>query len=104
MLEIRKDKTGSYRFAIKSLEGHDLLVSIPFAERGEAERMVGRLRSLAQNPSCVERKTDHLGRFHFSLRSADGSPIGNSLFYRSEAGMENGIKNTLRRIAGMELE
>lgn len=104
MLEIRQDNTGSYRFVVKSREGHDLLVSIPFAGRGEAERVVGQLKPLVQHPACVERKTDHLGRFHFSLRSPDGSPIGNSQFYRSEAGMENGIKNTLRRIAGLKLE
>lgn len=86
---------------MKSQEGHDLLVSTPFAERGEAEQVVGQLKALVQNPACVERKTDHLGRFHFSLRSAEGRPIGNSQFYRSEAGMENGIKNTLRRISGL---
>ena len=86
---------------MKSLEGHDLLVSTPFAKRGEAEQVAGQLKTLAQHPACMERKTDHLGRFHFSLRSADGLTIGNSQFYRSEAGMENGIKNTLRRIAGL---
>ena len=104
MLEIRKDKNGSYRFVVQSLEGHDLLESIGFADRGEADRVARQLKPLVQNPACLERKTDHLGRFHFALRSADGNLIGHSQFYRSEAGMENGIKNTLRRIAALELE
>ena len=104
MLEIRKDENGFYRFAVKSLEGHALLESIAFADRGEAENAVRQLKALVQNPACFERKTDHLGRFHFALRSAEGSLIGHSQFYRSEAGMENGIKNTLRRITAPESE
>lgn len=104
MLEIRKDENGQYRFVVKSQKGHDLLESIPFADRGEAAHMFRQLKSQIQNPACAERKTDHLGRFHFALRSADGSPIGYSQFYRSEAGMENGIKNTLMRITRLDLE
>lgn len=104
MLEIRTDGNGSCRFVVKSLEGHQLLESVAFATPGEMNRVIGQLKTLVQNPACLERKTDHLGRFHFTLRAPDGSPIGNSQYYRSEAGMENGIKNTLRRIAGLESE
>lgn len=103
-MEIRKDEAGSYRFVVMSQEGHDLLESIPFARRSEAEHAAGQLQAVVQNPACFERKTDHLGRFHFTLRAADRRQIANSKFYRSEAGMENGIKNTLRGIAGAGLE
>ncbi len=89
---------------VKSLEGHPLLESVAYADLSEMERVIKQLKPLAQNPSCVERKTDHLGRFHFTLRAPDGSLVGHSQFYHSEAGMENGIKNTLGRIALLESE
>ncbi len=104
MLEIRKDGKGSSRFVVKSLDGHPLLESVGYADPAEMDLVIKQLKALVQNPACVERRTDHLGRFHFTLRAPDGSLVGNSQFYRSEAGMENGIKNTLRRIAGLGSE
>lgn len=100
MIEVAKDGKGNCRFVIRSLEGHALLESVSYADSGQLQQVMDHLRPWAQNPAFVERKTDHLGRFHFCLREPDGNLIGNSQFYRSEAGMENGIKNTLKRIAG----
>lgn len=104
MIEIATDGNGECRFLIKSREGHALLESVSYADSGQMQQVIEQLRRWAPNPAFVERKTDHQGRFHFSLRAPDGSPIGHSQFYRSEAGMENGIKNTLKGIAARASE
>ena len=45
-----------------------------------------------------ERKTNHSGQFLFNLKDNDGNLIGQSQFYDSEMGMENGIKNLQNRL------
>lgn len=103
MLEIHKAREGEYRFVVKSEQGHPLLESVPFPDEDTAKRRVRELQPLVKNPVCFERRTDHLGRFQFTLRGPGGTVIGHSQHYRSEAGMENGITNTLHRISALEL-
>ncbi len=98
-MEIRKEGEAAYRFVIKSERGHPLLESVEFPDPAMAKDSVRRLQPEIQNPSCVERKTDHNGQFRFTLRDSEGTVLGHSQAYRSEAGMENGIKNTLKRIS-----
>ena len=98
-MEIRKEGETIYRFVIKSERGHPLLESVDFPNPAMAQDSVRRLQPQIQNPRCIERKTDHNGQFHFTLRDPEGTVLGHSQAYRSEAGMENGIKNTLNRIA-----
>lgn len=99
MLEIRKNREGTYCVVVKSDQGHTLLESISLKQRWEAEQLADTLGRLAGNPSNYERTTEHSGHFRFTLKGPDGSVLGRSLPYQSEAGMENGIKNTLARIA-----
>ena len=93
MLEIRKDRD-KYRFVIKSGAGHQLLESVDFADEKELHTCLDQLRKRLRSPSCFERRTVHNGRFQFSLKDSNGRILGRSKLYRSEAGMENGIKNT----------
>ena len=99
MLDILKNREGTYCVVVKSDQGHTLLESISLKERKEAEKLAGHIRHLAGNPSNFERTTEHSGHFRFTLKGPDGNILGRSLPYQSEAGMENGIKNTLARIA-----
>lgn len=98
MLEVVKDTDRGYKFLVKSSRGHTLLESVPFKSEKDALHKMQALKPLVKNSVCFERKTDHKGRFQFSLKDEQGMIIGNSQFYRSEAGMENGIKNTRSRI------
>lgn len=99
MLEFRKNKEGTFSFVVKSPQGHQLLESVPFANAAEARRQATALLPVLKNPGVVERTTDHQGAFRFALKGPDGSTLGHSQAYRSEAGMENGIVNTLKGLA-----
>lgn len=98
MLEVIKDTEKGYRFLVKSSRGHTLLESVVFQTEADARREMQALKPLVKDSVCFERKTDHNGRFQFSIKDNQGQVIGNSQLYRSEAGMENGIKNTRSRI------
>lgn len=93
MLEIKKIKD-RYRFVVSSRQGNPLLESVDFASESELRDCLGRIRSRLASPGCFERKTVHSGQFQFHLRDPGGRVVGHSALYRSEAGMENGIRNT----------
>ncbi|WP_297761641.1 YegP family protein [uncultured Muriicola sp.] len=99
MIDIKKEKNNSYRFVVTSGEGNALLQSIQFPTKKELDTTVKKLSPLMKKPSVFERKTDHNGKFHFTLKDTSGSIIGSSNTYTSEAGMENGITNVRKRIS-----
>lgn len=102
MVEIKKEKDG-FCFVVRSGQGHVLLQSVEFASKKDLEACVRDLRLRLGNPACFERATNHNGKFRFSLRNPEGKILGHSALYSSEAGMENGIKNTLTALSRASL-
>lgn len=102
MVEIKEEKDG-FHFVVRSGQGHALLKSVVFSSRDALEACVKETCLRLGNPACFERMTNHNGKFRFSLKSPKGKILGYSALYRSEAGMENGIKNTLRALAQTDL-
>lgn len=98
MIEIRKDASEDYSFVLKAESGHALLNSVVYSNKAIAEEAVSSLQTIKRSLNTIERKTNHNGKFLFSLKNNNGELIGNSLLYESEAGMENGIKNLMTRI------
>jgi uncharacterized protein YegP (UPF0339 family) len=98
MIEIHKKKEKTFNFLIKTETGNTLLNSIVYDNKTKAEEAVANLKKLKTPQIHFERKTNHNGKFLFSLKNRNGSLIGNSQPYQSEAGMENGIKNMVNRI------
>ncbi|NNJ89058.1 MAG: YegP family protein [Eudoraea sp.] len=101
MIDIKKDKNNSYRFFVTSEEGNALLQSVAFPTREELDTTVKKLSPLMKKPYVFERKTNHNGKFQFTLKDTSGSIIGSSNTYTSEAGMENGITNVRKRITNL---
>ena len=80
---------------MRSGQGHVLLQSVAFTDKKDLEASVREIHAKLGNPACFERMTNHNGKFRFSLKNPQGKVLGHSSLYSSEAGMENGIKNTL---------
>ncbi len=95
MVEIVKGNENGYYFQLRSESGSSLLVSAPFATEKQAK---GMLKAIQANP-LFERKTNYEGKFLLQLKLEDGSTIGESKTYSSEAGMENGLKNLIRLLS-----
>lgn len=98
MLEVQENSNNGYRFLVKSRGGHLLLESVRFSSLSEVQECLGEVYRHLGSPACFERRTTHRGQFQFALKSLGGQVLGFSGTYRSEAGMENGIKNTLARL------
>lgn len=98
MIEIRKGTSNDYSFCLKAESGNTLLNSIVYDNRETAKEVVNSLQAIKRSRNTFERKTNHSGKFLFSLKNNNGELIGSSQLYQSEAGMENGIKNLINRI------
>lgn len=93
MIEIKQGSKSDYTFNILSDNGQVLLKSIPFSGNPAMETIILELKMLMAQPAVFERRTNYNGQFLFLLKDGKGKTIGNSMFYSSEAGMENGIEN-----------
>ena len=101
MIEIKKYKGNGYAFTLKAEDGGSLLNSITFASEDEVKSTVARLQETKGTQNIFERRTNHEGKFLFSMKDANGQLIGRSGLYSSEAGMENGIKNVRNRLSSL---
>ncbi len=93
MIEIKKTKSKEFEFFVKSESGKVLMQSIPFMDELSVNQTVDMLTKTVSPIRSFERKTNFNGQFLFELKNKEGKIIGSSGLYRSEAGMENGIKN-----------
>lgn len=93
MIEINKTSSEEFEFFVKSESGKVLLKSIPFTDEQSMKATVAILSKTISPVKSFERKTNFNGQFLFQLKNKEGKIIGSSGLYRSEAGMENGIKN-----------
>ncbi len=103
MIEIKKYEGNGYTFSLKAEDGANLLNSVPFSSKDEVKKTVEELQAAQNTQHVFERKTNHEGKFLFSVKGPDGRLIGKSELYTSEAGMENGIKNVRNRIASLTI-
>lgn len=93
LLDINKENDNTYHFSLRAKNGGVILNSVAFKSKEEIQKTFSEFTSLSDTAN-FERKTNHNGKFLFSLKTKAGIIIGNSQLYNSEAGMENGIKNT----------
>jgi uncharacterized protein YegP (UPF0339 family) len=102
MIRVKKDKDDQYHFVVTTPAGNSILKSVAFSSRNELDTTLKQLQPLVTKPSVFERKTSHNGKFHFALKNQEGTIIGLSKPYSSEAGMENGISNLRKRITSLD--
>lgn len=93
MVDIFKEAEGAYRFRVMSQSGQVVFHSSVFPDKQKIRSVIKSYSGLLTKPGVVERRTDHQGKFLFCLKNKEGSVVGKSTLYESEAGMENAIKN-----------
>lgn len=89
--EIKAGKNGKFRFNLKASNGQVILSSEAYDSRKGAEGGIASVKKNAGNDGRFERKTAKDGSFYFTLKAANGEPIGKSEMYKTKRSMENGI-------------
>ena len=92
MYKIERTKPGNFfNFLLLAKHGHTILKSNQLDSVAAVKREIESVKINAMNMSRYERKTTSDGKFYFNLKNANGTILGKSQMYSSEAGMENGI-------------
>lgn len=89
--EIKKDKSGQYRFNLKANNGQVILSSEAYTTKASCENGIESVRTNSQDDSKFDRLTAKDGSPYFNLKASNGQIIGTSEMYSSTSAMENGI-------------
>ncbi|MGB7070452.1 MAG: YegP family protein [Pyrinomonadaceae bacterium] len=89
--ELKTGKTGKFHFNLKAGNGQVILTSERYETRKAAENGIESVKKNSANDGRFERKKAKDGSPFFTLKAANGEPIGKSEMYKSTSSMENGI-------------
>ncbi|MEP3209264.1 MAG: YegP family protein [Maribacter sp.] len=94
--EIKKDKSGQFRFNLKAGNHQVILSSEAYKTRASCDNGIESVRKNSKNDKMFERKTAKDGSPYFNLKSTNGQVIGSSEMYSSKSSMENGIASVVK--------
>jgi uncharacterized protein YegP (UPF0339 family) len=97
--EIKKDKSGQFRFNLKAGNGQVILSSEAYKTKAACENGIESVRKNSKNDAMFERKTAKNGKPYFGLKASNGQEIGASQMYASTSSMENGIASVKKNAA-----
>ncbi|WP_299223152.1 YegP family protein [uncultured Psychroserpens sp.] len=89
--EIKKDKSGQFRFNLKAGNGQVILSSEAYKAKASCENGIASVRTNSKDDSKFERLEAKNGSPYFNLKATNGQVIGTSEMYSSTDAMENGI-------------
>lgn len=89
--EIKKDKSGQFRFNLKATNGQIILSSEAYTTKAACDNGISSVRTNSQDDGRYERNTAKDGSPYFNLKASNGQVIGTSEMYSGSSAMENGI-------------
>lgn len=89
--EIKKTKSGQYKFDLKATNGQVILSSESYKSKSSCKNGINSVKRNAEEDKRFDRKTAKNGSPYFNLKATNGQIIGTSEMYSNTAGMENGI-------------
>jgi uncharacterized protein YegP (UPF0339 family) len=94
--EIKKGKTGKFRFNLKASNGQIVLTSEAYDTRAAAVKGITSVKKNSGNDKRFERKTGKDGSFYFVLKASNGEPIGKSEMYKTKRSAESGVASVAK--------
>ena len=91
--EIYKDKSGEFRFRLKSSNGQAILASEGYKAKAGCINGIESVKKNAPNDANYERKETSSGKHRFNLKSTNSQVIGTSQSYETTAARDNGIES-----------
>ncbi len=102
--EIKKDKSGQFRFNLKASNGQVILSSEAYKTKASCDNGIASVRTNSQDNSKFDRKTAKDGSPYFNLKASNGQIIGASEMYSSTSAMENGIASVKNNAPDAKVE
>lgn len=102
--EIKKDKSGQFRFNLKATNGQVILSSEAYKTKASCENGISSVRTNSGDDSKYDRKTAKDGSPYFNLKAANNQVIGSSEMYSGTSAMENGIASVKKNAPDATIE
>ncbi|WP_080239424.1 YegP family protein [Spirosoma rigui] len=97
-------KNGEFQFALKAGNGQVILSSEGYSSKAGCQNGIESVRTNAKDESKFDRKTSSNGKPYFNLKAGNGSIIGSSELYESEASRDNGITSVMNNAPDATLD
>lgn len=102
--EIKKDKSGQFRFNLKAGNGQVILSSEAYKTKASCDNGIESVRKNSQDDGKFDRKTAKDGSPYFNLKASNGQVIGSSEMYSGTSAMENGIASVKKNAPDASIE
>lgn len=102
--EIKKTKSGKFKFDLKAANGQVILSSQSYKAKASCMKGVNSVVVNSEEDQRFERKTAKDGSPYFNLKASNGQIIGTSEMYSNTNGMENGIASVKKNAAAAVIE
>ncbi len=89
--EIKKDKSGQFRFNLKAGNGEIILSSEAYVQKSGAMSGIESVQKNGPDESKYELRITKSDQPYFVLKAGNGQEIGHSESYSSEAACKNGM-------------
>jgi len=93
---LKTAKNGKVHFNLKASNGQVILTSEKYETRAAAVKGIESVRKNSASDVRFERKKAKDGSPFFTLKAANGEPIGKSEMYKSASSMEGGIASVAK--------
>ena len=102
--EIKKDKSGQYRFNLKAGNGQVILSSEAYTTKASCNNGIESVRKNSNDDNKFDRLTAKNGSPYFNLKATNGQVIGTSEMYSGNDAMENGIASVKKNAPDASVE
>lgn len=96
--QIYTDKRGEFRFRLRAGNGEIVLTSEGYKAKASCQNGIESVKKNAPLDERYERKTSSNDQYYFTLKAANGEPIGRSEQYKTATSRDEGIE-VIKRIA-----
>ncbi len=99
-----KDKGGKFRFRLKATNGQVILGSEAYESKAGCKNGVESVMANATDHSNFDSRETESGKFYFVLKAKNHQIIGQSEYYESKQGRDNGIESVMKNAPGASIE
>ena len=101
--EIYKDKSGEFRFRLKSSNGQTVLASEGYSSKSGAQNGIKSVKENCTNAARFDKSETTSGNHRFNLVAGNRQVIGQSQSYTSASARDKGIEAVARAATGAEV-
>jgi uncharacterized protein YegP (UPF0339 family) len=101
--EIKKDKSGQFRFNLKAGNGQIVLSSEAYKQKESALAGINAVRACGPDDTNFERKESTSKQPYFTLKARNGETLGRSEMYVSASSRDKGIASVQKNSASLKV-